>query len=106
MSADLELDHWRKLIDRIDGDLTRLLAERASCAIEIGRIKARYDLQVYDPQRETEVMRNVRSRVSGVLTENSVERIFERIIDETRRLEREHRRLAESEGTVRREGDE
>ncbi len=103
MSAETELDHWRRRIDEIDRDLTDLLAERAGCAIEIGRVKARHGLQVYDPQREAEVMANVRSRVSGFLTEHSVERIFERIIDETRRLEREHRKLAEAVATGREE---
>ncbi len=96
MSAETEMDHWRRRIDEIDRDLTDLLAARARCAIQIGRVKARYGLEVYDPQREAEVMSNVRSRVSGFLTEHAVERIFERIIDETRRLEREHRKLAEA----------
>lgn len=106
MSPEEELNRWRRRIDDIDSDLTSLLAERAACAIAIGRVKARFDLQVYDPQREAEVMENVRSRVSGFLTEHAVERIFERIMDETRRLEREHRKMAESEGGSQREGSE
>lgn len=90
------LDHWREEIDRLDRELVRLLARRTECAIEIGRLKARSGRQVYDPQREEEVMANVQSSADGYLTAESARRIFERIVDETRRTEREHRRLLDA----------
>lgn len=90
------LDHWREEIDRLDRELVRLLARRTECAIEIGRLKARSRRQVYDPQREEEVMANVQASAEGYLTAESTRRIFERIVDETRRLEREHRKLLDA----------
>lgn len=97
------LEDWRDEIDEVDRRLVRLLARRTECAIEIGKLKARGRLQVYDPQREEDVMANVQSAASGHLTGESARRVFERIVDETRRTEREHRKVldrlaSESEG--------
>ncbi len=92
---DQLFESWREEIDELDRELVRLLARRTECAIEIGRLKARHGLQVYDPQREEEVMTNVQSAAAGPLNAESARRIFERIVDETRRAEREHRKMLE-----------
>ena len=60
------LDFWRERIDELDRELIRLLGSRADCAIEIGKIKALMAVQVYDPEREEEVMRNVLHCADGV----------------------------------------
>ena len=89
-------EFWRRKIDEVDRRLLRLLAERAAYAVEIGNIKYERGEAVYDPKREEEVMENVRRHRDGRLDEKAVQRIFERIIDETRRLEREHRKRLEA----------
>ncbi len=91
------LDYWRDRIDQLDLELVRLLGSRTTCAIEIGKIKAVMDAQVYDPDREEEVMKKVVTAATGSLTPDAVRRIFERIIDETRRAERQHRKLLDEE---------
>ncbi len=82
------LDEWRKRIDDIDLQLVKLLNERAHCAEEIGKIKLELGLDAYSPQREEEVMRNVTSGNSGPLSGYAIRRLFERIIDESRSVER------------------
>ena len=99
------LDFWRDRIDELDRELVRLLVSRTECAIEIGKIKALLDVQVYDPEREEEVMQNVLRSAEGHLTMDSVRRIFERIIDETRRAERQHRKELEEEQAVEKENE-
>ena len=75
-------------MDELDSELVALLNERASCAKEIGRLKETVGLNVYQPEREIEVLKHVRSRNDGPLEADAITRLFERIIDEARRLER------------------
>ena len=82
------LDDLRKKIDALDEALVRLLNARAACALEIGRCKKEIGLAVYQPSRETEVLGHVQSINPGPLDDAAVRRLFERIIDEARRLER------------------
>ena len=78
----------RAEIDRIDRQLVALLNERAECALQIGRLKEEAGLPVYQPAREAEVLTNVRAASAGPLDAEALARLFERIIDEARRLER------------------
>lgn len=85
----MTIDDLRKDIDRVDEVLVRLLNERARCACEIGRLKKALGLDVYQPEREKEVLRHVREvACEGPLGPEAIGRLFERIIDEARRLER------------------
>jgi chorismate mutase len=86
--AERQLREWRLRIDRIDEQLVGLLNSRSACALEIGRIKRRFGLPVYSPEREAHVLGAVTLRNPGPLEANAVVRVFERIIDESRRLER------------------
>jgi chorismate mutase len=79
----------RERIDQIDRRLVELLNERASVAEEIGRAKRGADLPIYEPKRETEVFNNITSHNRGPLTEDGLKRIFERIIDEMRRVQKD-----------------
>jgi chorismate mutase len=65
-----------------------LLNARAGCALAIGEIKQALGMEIYQPEREQEVLRHVRSVNSGPLDDDAIGRLFERIIDEARRLER------------------
>lgn len=87
--APRELSRLREAIDRVDEVLVRLLNQRAKYAIEIGQIKGVMKLPVYSPEREKQVLENVEQWSEGPLDPASVRRLFERIIDESRRIERE-----------------
>lgn len=78
----------RTRIDEIDAQLVALLNARAACAVEIGEIKEQAHLPIYQPAREAEVLANVRAANRGPLNDEAIARLFERIIDEARRLER------------------
>ena len=83
------LDDLRDDIDRVDEVLVRLLNERARCACEIGRIKKEQKVEIYQPEREKQVLEHVKSvAAEGPLEPEAIARLFERIMDEARRLER------------------
>ncbi len=83
------LEGWRRKIDELDRKLLELLNDRARCADEIGRLKQDLGVEVYSPRREEEIIRNVFEHNAGPMTNEAVQRLFERIIDESRRRERE-----------------
>lgn len=87
--APRELTRLRDAIDHIDEVLVRLLNQRAKYAIDIGHIKGVMQLPIYSPEREKEVLSNAERWSEGPLTPPAVRRLFERIIDESRRVERE-----------------
>ncbi|HKW01287.1 MAG TPA: chorismate mutase [Vicinamibacterales bacterium] len=78
----------RAKIDEIDAQLVALLNARAACALEIGEIKEQIHEPIYQPAREAAVLANVRAANRGPLKDDAMTRLFERIIDEARRLER------------------
>jgi chorismate mutase len=79
---------WRKRIDEIDRQMVKLLNERAQCAVEIGHLKKKTNSPTWQPQREAEILRNVEEANEGPLDHAAIRRLFERIIDEARSLER------------------
>jgi chorismate mutase len=84
----LDLEDWRRRIDGIDDQLMRLLNSRSACAVEVGRIKRAQGLPIYAPEREAWILDRVMRDNPGPLEPLAVRRVFERIIDESRRLER------------------
>lgn len=84
-----DLKPWRERIDEIDRVILQLLNERARSANVIGHIKKKLALPVYAPRREEQVIDNVLTANEGPLPNAAVRRLFERVIDETRSLERQ-----------------
>lgn len=82
------IEEWRRRIDAIDDQLMRLLNSRSACVVEIGRIKRALGLPLYSPEREDALLERVLRENPGPLDRAAVRRLFERIIDESRRLER------------------
>jgi len=82
------LEDCRVLIDAVDLRLLALLNERTRVVEEIGRVKRAAQLPIYEPKREDQVFDNVTSHNGGPLTPEAVKRIFERIIDEMRTIQR------------------
>ena len=91
MAEELSLDALREEIDKIDEVIVRLLDRRARCAYAIGRIKHQLGLPIYEPQREATVIAHVKElniRLGGPLDEHAIARLYERIMDEARRIQR------------------
>ena len=83
-----KLAECRRNIDRIDIQVLALLNERARVAEIIGTVKRDQGLPVYEPKREDQVYRNVLDHNHGPLPADAVRRIFERVIDEMRTLQK------------------
>jgi chorismate mutase len=92
------LAHCREEIDKIDLQLLDLLNRRTRIVEQIGRMKEALQLPIYEPTREDDVVRNVTSHNSGPLTPDALQRIFERIIDEMRVLQRMRRQQKQQGG--------
>ncbi|MCC7124671.1 MAG: chorismate mutase [Acidobacteria bacterium] len=91
MAEELTLDVLRAQIDTLDDRIVRLLDERARCASAIGRLKREVGKAVYEPNREQVVIANVKrvnATLDGPLTDEAIERLYERVIDEARRIQR------------------
>lgn len=87
-ARDAEIAHLRAEIDAIDERLVRLLSQRAECALAIGHLKRALRMAIYQPAREADVLDHVCAVNTGPLDDEAIRRLFERIIDEARRLER------------------
>ena len=79
----------RSRIDDVDLRLVALLNERTLTVQEIGRIKQSASLPVYEPKREDLVYQNVTANNPGPLPNDAVRRVFERIMDEMRKVQRD-----------------
>ena len=84
----MSIDELRQEIDRLDGELLRIFNQRAQLALSIGAIKKEMGLPIYDPNRERLIFERMRERNPGPLDNHAIVRLFERVIDESRRLER------------------
>ena len=90
-TLDESLDQQRRYIDRIDGTIVALLAERMRIALTVGRLKQANDQPIRSAPREAEVLARVRDTAPTPLSAASAERIFRAIIDETAACEaRDH----------------
>lgn len=92
------LDEARKRIDEIDIRITELLNERARAVEIIGREKQRLEMKVYEPRREEQVLANVNAHNRGPLSNEALKRIYERVMDEMRTLQRDMMRAGEERG--------
>jgi chorismate mutase-like protein len=85
----MDIADWRKKIDDLDRQLVELLSERARAAVEIGRLKRDTSLPIYEPERERIVFENVKQMNRGPLPGQDLVRIFERIMDVMRNIQKE-----------------
>jgi len=86
--AQAKLEEFRVLIDELDRRIVGLLNERTRVVEDIGRVKRLARLPIYEPKREDQVFANVIHSNAGPLTPDGLRRVFERIIDEMRTIQR------------------
>jgi len=84
----MDISDWRKKIDELDRKLAALLNERATAAVEIGRLKRNTDMPIYEPDRERAVIDNVKRSNAGPLAGRDLEQIYERIMDVMRSIQK------------------
>lgn len=83
----MKLADWRKEIDAIDEEIVRLINRRSKAVREVGILKAKANLPIVDLEREGEILRNACAASGGELSDDSLARIFRKIIQESRELQ-------------------
>jgi chorismate mutase len=83
----MNIDDWRKEIDEVDKEILKLINKRARLGLEVGVLKAKAGLPIYDREREQAVLENLCAENEGPLSCDAIIRIFRRIIQETRTVE-------------------
>jgi len=86
MSKD-SLNRLRQDIEALDRKLLRLLNERASVSLQIGKFKVREGLDIRDPWREQAVFQYLTRYNEGPLKAGEIEEIFEKIVSISRRIQ-------------------
>lgn len=87
----MDIANWRTRIDELENVIIELLNKRAEYAVEIGKIKKANGLPVLDASREREILVRVAekaARENGPLSPESMQRIFQTIMAETRQVEK------------------
>lgn len=85
----MDIASLREKIDAIDVQLVELLNRRGEYAREIGHLKAQVQAPIYEPRRELDVLKNVMAANRGPLSDVALRRLFERIIDEMRKIQKD-----------------
>jgi len=85
----MDIADWRKKIDEVDRRLVELLSQRAEAAHEIGKMKRDAGMPIYEPDRERAVFENAKRANRGPLPDRDLQRIYERIMDVMRQIQRE-----------------
>jgi len=88
-TPETRLAACREHIDDVDRRLVALLNERTAVVEKIGQVKKEAQMAVYEPKREDAVYANVTANNAGPLSNGALERIFERIMDEMRKIQKE-----------------
>jgi len=85
--SDDSLDKLRCLIEDLDAALLKLLNQRASVSTEIGKLKVKSGLSIYDHRREASIFKYLAEQNQGPLNNQEINRIFSEIISVSRRLQ-------------------
>ena len=83
----MRIDAWRKKIDAIDTAMLHLLNLRAELALEVGRLKNQRGVGLRVPVREQQILGRMKRLNSGPLSDASVEKIYQAILDESIRTQ-------------------
>jgi chorismate mutase len=100
------IDRLRQEIDAIDSRLVELFNQRARCVVEIGHIKRARRLPLYQPDRERQIFERAEAANPGPLSNRAIRRLFERVLDESRSVERHVMEPAQSDPPAKAPGRE
>lgn len=88
------IEELRKRVNEVDGELVRILNERARIVQELGAFKREAGVPLFDPRREEEILRRVAEINEGPIYDTSMRDIFELIMHRIRDLEVERREFS------------
>ncbi len=90
VTSKLDLDELRRGIDAVDQQILKLLHERVRLVMAVGEYKRERGIAVYDPARERALLDRLCKAAEPPLDAETIRRIFERMVDEMRRIEQHH----------------
>lgn len=82
-----ELEQYRKDIDEIDQELTRLVELRLNTVLKVGRYKKQHNLPVLDASREQAVIERNVSRLNDPQFEPQVTQFFQSLMSITKKTQ-------------------
>ena len=85
-----DLEELRRGIDAVDQQILKLLHERVRLVMAVGEYKRERGIPVYDPARERALLDRLCKAAEPPLDAETIRRIFERLVDESRRIEQHH----------------
>ncbi|MGM0468635.1 MAG: prephenate dehydratase [Promethearchaeati archaeon] len=83
---ETQLGELRKKINEVDNQIVNLLNERGKIVSDIGNIKKNLNLEVYQPERENEVLKTVIQK-SEILPAESIEAIWKEIMSASKAIQ-------------------
>ena len=90
MKDTLDLEALRRDIDAVDQQILKLLHARVRLVMQVGEYKRERGIPVYDPARERQLLERLSRAAEPPLDADTVRRVFERLVDESRRIEQHH----------------
>ncbi len=90
MTSKPDLDELRRGIDAVDQQILKLLHDRVRLVMAVGEYKRERGIPVYDPARERALLDRLCKAAEPPLDADTIRRIFERMVDEMRRIEQHH----------------
>ena len=90
MTSKLDLDELRRGIDAVDQQILKLLHDRVRLVMAVGEYKRERGIPVYDPDRERDLFERLGNAAEPPLDAETARSIFQRIVDECRRIEHNH----------------
>jgi len=86
---DQRILNLRNAIDTVDSRIIELLQERSSLASEIGKVKREIGMAILDPAREGKIRKKLAAGAKGPMDTDALIRIYEVIMEESRRLQKD-----------------
>ncbi len=84
----MTIPEHRKAIDKLDGQIVKLLNERTKHILTIGEIKLKAGEEIYAPHRERAVFHRICRRNQGPITNESLRAIYREIMSSALSLEK------------------
>src|SRR5665213_1267045 len=81
----------RERVDKLDLQILKFINDRASVAVEIGKLKAEQGGEIFSPAREEEVLKNVlevNTKHEGPLNDVTIRAVFREIMSGSRALQK------------------
>ena len=84
-----KLKDFRKNIDKIDGEILKLLADRFTIVKKIGKYKRFNGVKIFDKERENQILNKIKIESRKYKTnEKYIENIFKSIIKNSKEIQK------------------